>query len=121
MVKAEKQNEGKFHQAIKGITIHSVDVMGCGMLESSECAQLQHQKSETNGTTPSDVEEAQLSPPYHSKDYHAWRDCKKMDAVDQGEGRNPTCIRWKPAQHWSLIRGLQIGFSVSKVKACKRP
>ncbi|KAG1953588.1 hypothetical protein F2P79_009155, partial [Pimephales promelas] len=46
-------------------------------------------KSETNGTTPSDVE-AQLSPPYHSKDYHAWRDCKKMDAVDQGEGRNPT-------------------------------
>ncbi|KAG1948300.1 four and a half LIM domains protein [Pimephales promelas] len=47
-------------------------------------------KSETNGTTPSDVE-AQLSPPYHSKDYHAWRDCKKMDAVDQGEGRNPTC------------------------------
>jgi len=43
MVKAEKQNEGKFHQAIKGITIHSVDVMGCGMLESSECAQLQHQ------------------------------------------------------------------------------
>lgn len=43
MVKAKKQNEGKFHQAIKGITIHTVDVEGCGMLESSECAQLQHQ------------------------------------------------------------------------------
>ncbi|XP_048011377.1 uncharacterized protein LOC125263257 isoform X3 [Megalobrama amblycephala] len=31
--------------------------------------------------------------PNHSKDHHAWRDnpdCKKMDAVDRGEGRNPT-------------------------------
>lgn len=50
MVKAKKQNEGKFHQATKGITIHTVDVKGCRMLESSECAQLQHQHQRVRGT-----------------------------------------------------------------------
>lgn len=44
MIKAKKQSEGKFHQAIKGIMIHTVDEKGCGMLESSGCAQLQHQR-----------------------------------------------------------------------------
>ncbi|KAG1964443.1 hypothetical protein F2P79_004302 [Pimephales promelas] len=79
------------------------------------------QKSETNGTTPSDVE-AQLSPPYHSKDYHAWRDCKKMDAVDQGEGRNPTCTTLEfnqRAPNRILCLQARVGVPVSMPVPCR--
>ncbi|KAG1952032.1 hypothetical protein F2P79_010844 [Pimephales promelas] len=73
-------------------------------------------KSETNGTTPSDVE----SPAVSSLSLQGLSCLERLQKNGCCRSRGGS-IRWKPAQHWSLIRGLQIGFSVSKVKACKRP